>query len=176
MIRLFYDISVTMEVLPDKLGGFPGVTHERSTIEAEKARVGKVLTEALMEKFAGLKRQGVLIAGVGLKAVDCREEGGPPDGGGPGGLIGENVRKTEQPRQPSRDLLQSFCDLADAQLKYRARVTVEREPPDGGKLTSPNPLCWVVRVEGGPARIEVRHPDYRVALGMAASALDTEGV
>ena len=170
MIRLFYDISMTLEALSDRLGGAPGVTHERSFVESEKARVGKVLEETFVKTLVGAKlKSDVLIAGVGLKAVDCREEGGPPDGGGLGRLTEETHEG--QKRVRARNELEALCILADEKLGLYPNVSVVRE------YDSDEVWCWTVKIKGGaPVDVEVRHPDLLVALGMAASALDTEGV
>lgn len=174
-MKLVYEFKVTMQVLADRLSGVFGVTHPPEVYEDEKARVEKLLTQLMLERIGGAEKfHGFLISSMGVIPIDSRVEAENKEGAGLSRLISEAKENKGQPTRS--DLIQAICELADGRMKCRPKVEVERRWVSGAQPLSPGVWCWVVRVDSGAVRIEVQHPDYRVATGMAAAALNTEGM
>jgi len=97
----------------------------------------------------------------------------PPDGGL--GKLTEETREGQK-RVRARTELEALCVQADETLGGLATVSAERNWIAAAQAAEDPPFVWVVRVEAEPVYLEARHPDLLVALGMAASAIKTEGV
>ena len=145
--------------------------------EADRMVLEKELTGALSANLLKTKvKDGVYPAFIAQVSILSDTPAVPrmEDGGGFSRLTEET--REGQKRVRARNELEALCVLVDEKLGTTATVSAGRNPVVVAGTVEEGPCVWVVRVEAEPVYLEARHPDLLVALGMAASALKTEGV